>query len=250
MDKKLDILSGIKIPNSVINKIKEDCKIRPHEEACGLIVINGNIDIISCENKSKFPKKSFYIDEKIVDNISKKHRIIGYYHSHIYDNCDKLSWVDKSLAEVTKKISILYALKCDKIEVYYPNGWVAPLIGRDYVTGLFDSFSLVKDFYKELNINNHFSYHRYTTPIHQFSVNNSDIFEKILKKYNFFILEEKKDNCLCMFLINDNIHDFGIYLGENLYLTHFYEEKSKIVHEEDIIKKYKINYYGWESGKN
>lgn len=239
------MLSDTKISKKIKNFIINDCEKRKHEEACGLLYKKNNIiNVISCSNDSKTPTKTFIINESTVDEVSKKGQIIGYYHSHIHKNDHGLSWIDKAMSEYTHFFSILYHIHSKRIHIYKPCGWVAPLIGRDYYTGFFDSFSLIKDYYKStISINNNFTYYRYIKPLWQISVNNNKALSKVVEKYGFFEIEHPKTKCLCILWMDGIIKEFAIY-HNNKFLTHLFEEKSKKYTKKELTDKgYTIKYY-------
>lgn len=230
-------------------KIINDCLKRKDEEACGLIIKSpfGNIDIVSCPNSSTTPKKSFSIDEKIIDEyVKKNNQIIGYYHSHIHQNANEFSWIDKAMSEQTNLISVLYDMHSGDFHIYKPCGWVAPLLNRPYMTGFFDSFTLIKDFYKkDIDIKNNFHYNRYIKSINTLTNKNKDILHKTLCKNKFLLVPFAKEKCAVIINKNDLDIEFGIYQNKKIitqFENHFSREYDiKDIHELQYIVRFYWN---------
>lgn len=117
-----------------------------NREACGLILSNG--DIYPCENKSTSPDIEFIIDSKIYASIENKEGIACIYHSHVNGN-NKFTAADVDLINRTQKPLILYDVHRNEIKAIDPSG-NTPLIGRSFCYGIYDCFSLVRDYYKQV----------------------------------------------------------------------------------------------------
>lgn len=214
------------------NLIIEDCENRPHEEACGILIQqkDGVVEVIPCENKSPTPKKSFIISQETIDKfLIDDGKLISYYHSHIRESENGPSWLDKAVSEQTKLESIVYNIKTKKFFIYSPMGWTAPLLGREYAMGFFDSFSLVKDVYKnDLKIYNNFSYSRYTKPLSEISVNNKGILLRVFQEYGFNLIPKPINKCLCLMTYDGIESECGIYCNDEV-----------LMHKEHGISGYK-----------
>lgn len=210
--------------------IKQDCVSRKHEEACGLIIkdFNDNINIVPCPNSSTTPKKSFIIEENIVDKYARKNQIIGYYHSHIHKNANELSWIDKAMSEQTNMICVMYDIYSGNFHIHKPCGWTAPLLKRPYMIGFFDSFTIVKDFYKKsIDIKNNFHYHRYTKGINTLTRFSEYALHRVLCKNNFYLIPFLKEKCAVILNIDNLDKEFGVFVGGKIitqFENHFSEE--------------------------
>lgn len=221
--------------------IKQDCVLRKHEEACGLIIrnSNGDISVISCPNSSITPKKSFVIEEKIVDEYARKNQIIGYYHSHIHENSNELSWIDKAMSEQTNMICVMYNIHSEDFHIHKPCGWIAPLLKRPYMTGFFDSFTILKDFYKKsIDINNNFYYHRYEKCINVLTSVSLNSLHRVLDKNKFYLIPFLKEKCSVVLNINNLDKEFGIFKN-NKIITQFENHLSE---EYDMKDIYNLGY--------
>lgn len=231
--------------------IKADCKARSHIEACGIILKNqrGDINVVPCENCSDTPHLRFVISEDIIDvYIKKGNQLIGYYHSHIHPNSNGFSLIDKVMSETTRLISVLYCLNSDEILIYKPNGWIAPFENRPYMIGFLDSFSILKDFYKNtIDINNNFCYNRYTESIDSISFKNKDLMHKKLLKYKFVLSYTVRENNAVIISSDGLDKEFGVYTN-NKILTHFKNQPSQFYSLEELNKMgYNVRFYGYSA---
>lgn len=115
-------------------------------ESCGVIV---NKEYIPCKNIAA-DDAQFEICPYDLVGASGEGKILAYVHSHPDGTCEPsmpdrvqmnlhgLPWVITNGSEVA---------------LHKPDGYQAPLLGREYHHGLMDCYSLVKDYYKrELSI--------------------------------------------------------------------------------------------------
>lgn len=233
-----------KLPQKILKNIIKRCKRNKKQESCGLVMqdVNNKIHVIPTTNNSKTPEKSFVIDADEVKMALQFGKFLGYYHSHLDDD-ENLSMIDKAMAETLQKMSIVYSLKTNKISCYKPEGWLAPLEGRPYAHGIFDSFTLFKDYYRgTIHIENNFSYHRYIKPIREISVNNNEILSKLLKKYNFRQKESLEEGDVIIISKDKQELDLGIYT-EGKVLTHLPDELSQ-KYDMDYFENCNLTFYG------
>lgn len=147
-------------------KIESD--IRAHavreypREACGLIVIvRGKERYLDCRNEAESPMCNFMIHPQDWYAAERAGEITAVVHSHVNDVA-RPSEGDRVMMENTKlPWFIVHVSKEDgvgevvatEINRFEPNGYVAPLVGRQFVHGVLDCYALVKDYYeREMNI--------------------------------------------------------------------------------------------------
>lgn len=118
-------------------------------ECCGVVV---NDKYIPCRNDSTDPLNTFKINQLDMDRAEDLGQIQAYVHSHPNGSA-RPSDYDKLKIELFEKPWIICSFPdCDFTE-NYPNGYRAPLIGRNFYHGWQDCFSLIRDFYsRELSI--------------------------------------------------------------------------------------------------
>ena len=143
------------LPEHIKEFIKQDCLKDVSEERCGVIAnCNGVLKAIPCQNISPNPSEHFVISPLDLAEIKKTSTLLGYYHSHLDNHAYKLSKYDRLVSSRLNLYSIIYCIKTDKFNDFQPhvNDFISYL-GRPFVTGIFDCYTLVQDYYRhELNI--------------------------------------------------------------------------------------------------
>lgn len=146
-----------------LTKFVKECGFKRYpEEACGLIYSDtkGKPHFVECKNASLEPKHNFLIDPNEYLEIEKLGEIIGCWHTHCNvephpSSADKQGAINTQVPwfigsvfgdEYPKEFKGLNRVEVDE-------NYEAPLLGRVYVFGVFDCFSLMRDYYKrELHI--------------------------------------------------------------------------------------------------
>ena len=107
----------MRVSNHILNQIKKVALKNPNE-ICGLIT---NKSIIFCDNQSKVPLTSFYIDPIIYYNAKYKQGldILYCFHSHTVINEKPSNW-DKERSNESTIPYLIYSTVSDKFSIYYP----------------------------------------------------------------------------------------------------------------------------------
>lgn len=148
------------INKNLVKKIQKIGIERFPNEACGFIITKaGKNNLIECRNDALYPETQFLINPDEYLKVSELGEIIGVWHTHTNGNIEpsesdlygceatNLPWY---LVSITKTED---AVHCSDIISFTPHGYEAPYVGRPYVYGSFDCWTLCKDFYKrEFNI--------------------------------------------------------------------------------------------------
>jgi proteasome lid subunit RPN8/RPN11 len=123
---------------------KLSIKAAPYE-ICGVVLksVSGNAFHV-CKNIAENPKNSFAISPFEIESIKQKGEVVALFHSH---DEKSFSLADEFVSEKFKLPSIIYKIKEDEFETYEPKGIEPPIIGRPFIFGIFDCFTLVQDFY-------------------------------------------------------------------------------------------------------
>ncbi len=118
-------------------------------ECCGLIV---NDAYMPCRNISKHADQ-FDTHPKDLAASEDKGEIQAYVHSHPNASA-RASEIDLLQIELHQKPWVICAYPDIDFQVYEPCGYKAPLVGRNYIHGIQDRYSIVRDFYeREVCIN-------------------------------------------------------------------------------------------------
>jgi len=142
------------------NRIIEICESKPEQEVCGFIkAIGSELVIIECENAAEDRVNNF--EFSIEDSILAQDKdVVGVFHSHT--DCQRslstFSQSDIDAAEEFQKPLYLYVLKTKEWLNYTPNGYNRDLIGRQFIRGVNDCYSILRDYYRQdlkINLNDY-----------------------------------------------------------------------------------------------
>jgi proteasome lid subunit RPN8/RPN11 len=126
-------------------------------EACGLlVVVKGKQRYVPCRNIAESHNENFVLHPEDYANAEDLGEIVGVVHSH-QDMPNRPSEADRvmcSRGEVPWFIVSVNAQgECSDIARYEPDGYEAPLVGRQFAHGVLDCYTLIRDYYgRELGI--------------------------------------------------------------------------------------------------
>lgn len=147
---------NIEFNTQLKEKIKEEAKKAFPKECCGFIYLDKTsykFDVFPCKNVAEQKNNNFTISPNDYLRCSYLGQIIACYHSHSNDNTE-FSEIDKDNSNKYEMHYILYNVKQDIFNFYTPNSEKNPYIGRPFILGVSDCFTLVQDYAKkERNIN-------------------------------------------------------------------------------------------------
>ena len=118
-------------------------------ESCGLLLeIKGKEKYFACRNLSTYSQQCFIIDPSDYVKAEESGNILAVIHSHpvtppIASQADKIS------CENSKLPWHIVNPKTEQWGYYEPSGYKPALIGRPWVWGVTDCWSLIRDWYKE-----------------------------------------------------------------------------------------------------
>lgn len=195
-------------------------------ECCGLLLEDG--DVYPCENQSQSPSQSFSINTKLYASLEKKKGVAAIFHSHVNGN-PNFSAADVDLVNRTGKILILYDVTRNEFSAIDPSGKTS-LIGRDFVYGIHDCFSLVRDYYMQERGIELPNYPRSSDePV--WDKSEWDWIDKEYKRVGFVEVGQPEVGDVIAMSIGSNapgINHLAIYLGDDRFIHQTYGRKSKI----------------------
>lgn len=117
-------------------------------ECCGLIIDDYYVPCRNISNK----QDQFEIHPEDLAKVEDLGEIQAYVHSHPNASA-RASELDLIQIELHQKPWVICAYPDIEFQVYEPCGYRAPLVGRNYIHGIQDCYSIVRDFYqRELGI--------------------------------------------------------------------------------------------------
>ena len=130
------------------NAIKAHAVETYPRECCGLLVTDadGATSYMPCNNLSD-NKEVFILSPDDYAAAEQKGEIVGLVHSHP-DAPATPSQADRVACEASGLPWHIYALPSETWDYLEPCGYEAPLIGRVFVHGVVDCYSLIRDWYK------------------------------------------------------------------------------------------------------
>lgn len=118
-------------------------------EACGYLI---NREYVPCTNIHEHPEKQFKIGYKDVVRCEKIGNIEAVVHSHPNSSSKPTTYDLIQMAHGVVPWIIVAYPEID-IKVHKRTNYTAPLINREYIHGVLDCYSIVRDYYKrELDI--------------------------------------------------------------------------------------------------
>lgn len=205
-------------------KAVEYAKEQAPKEACGLLaIINGEETFWPCKNLAETTHEFFMLDPEDWAECEDTGEILGVIHSHPQGPAIA-SEADKASCEHIGFPYYIYSLKTDDWITLEPKDWKNPsLIGRKFIWGKYDCWSVVTDWFKETkNIN--IKYWPRPKTLKEFADN--PYFEKVLTESNFKKQEtnddiQKGDVLLFSGALKKPSH-VAVYIGDMMILNHSY----------------------------
>lgn len=138
----------MKLSNAVKDKIIAHATEQSPKECCGLLVVsNGKQKYIACKNLG-VGTDNFVLDPIDYDKADTAGEIVAVIHSHPNMSA-KPSQADLVACEASGLPWFILGYPSMVWEYLEPNGYVAPLIGREWTHGILDCYSIIKDWYMQ-----------------------------------------------------------------------------------------------------
>lgn len=186
-------------------------------ESCGVIV---NDEFIPCKNVADDPYKNFKIDRKVVTQ-SYINGLQAVVHSHINrPHLSKEDMVRSSNTDVPWGVAFIEGQR--KSGIYFWGGDIETqdFTERPFVYGIYDCYSLVRDFYSvKLNIKLPSVHSDY-----EWWEKGESLFEDLFEKFGFTPVEKNNnyvEGDVFMWAMHSHIvNHIGVYIGDELILHH------------------------------
>ena len=188
----------------------------PRESVGVLIVIKGKEQYYPCNNLSTYSQQCFILDPEDYVKADALGEITAIVHSHPVTPPSP-SQADKVSCEQSGLKWHIVNPKTETWGYCEPTGYKPPLIGRQWVWGVTDCWSLVRDYYKEQHNIQLLDYERPTTP--QDFLDNP-LFEQYAERTGFRQLNKdeklQKGDVLLMSILHPTLNHVAIFLGDDI----------------------------------
>ncbi len=135
---------------STLEAIKAHAAAEMPREACGFVVATGpkKVGTVKARNIAGDPRTHFRIAPEDFLAAEKLGTITHVYHTHPNGRAIP-SDADRAACQAVDIPFLIVAFPVDEHVVIKPDGWVAPLYGREFVHGVHDCYAFVRDYYKQ-----------------------------------------------------------------------------------------------------
>lgn len=206
----------IQLPDTTINEIKLHAEKEYPRESCGVvIVVKGKYRYIACRNIAD-NDLHFIINPEDWSKAEDIGTPVLIVHSH--PNIPPIpSQADLVSCELTGLPWLIINWPTGALYQFEPEGYKAPLIGREFSHGILDCFTLIQDYYyEELGI-------RLETPYREdkWWEKGQNLYLDNAAKWGFIEVSEPKKHDVLLMQVASSVPNHGvIWLGDGNIMQH------------------------------
>jgi proteasome lid subunit RPN8/RPN11 len=206
------------ISQILIDQVKAHANSSPSREICGVIVSHRRRNqYVPCNNIAE-NNSHFVIDPIDYAAAEDAGTVIAIVHSHVNVN-PAPSQADLIGIERTQLPWLIVNTPVNNYTYTEPSGYLAPYVGREFVHGITDCYSIWRDYYKrELGIEM-IDYERSV----EWWLKGRDLYEDNYRAAGFLevdIKDLKKHDIILMKVASPVQNHAAVYLGDNIILQH------------------------------
>lgn len=223
------------LDEALIGAMRRHAELCYPNEACGLVIGTGKkAQFLPCENAAEQPNLHFLISHIDYARAEDAGEILSIWHSHP-DGSTEPSEADLAGCEASELPWLISALRKtdgefvhDELRLVQPSGFQVDYVGRPYIFGTFDCYSLVADYYRqEFNIHlPGFSGLR----IDQWWRKGHDVIGDNWKSQNFVSVQDgvfEAGDVIGLAMNSDVVNHVAIYVGGDIILHHLVNRLSR-----------------------
>lgn len=218
--------------NETIQDLKTHAIAEFPRESCGVVcVVKGRERYLSCHNKASTPQEHFVLDPSDFADAEDMGEIIAIVHSHPNvssraSQADRVSCEASGLPWHIVSVSVpvdAAAPEAGEVNTITPEGYEAPLVGRQFFHGVLDCYSLVRDWYKREKGVELPNYARHDD---WWNDGKSNFYMSLFGEAGFEPIagDMQRGDIILMQIRsgNDTPNHAGVYLGDGVMLHHLY----------------------------
>jgi len=189
------------------------------KEACGFILgIDGREEFFPVPNSHSDPERFFTIRPEHWVAATAKGKLLSIVHSHTKGDA-RSSTADKVMCESSRLPWHIYSTLYDQWSYLQPSGFKPPLLEREFIFGVLDCYTLIRDYFAERHQITIKDYYRDDPEFYKKGINP---YEDNFRAEGFVEVRDglKVSDCFLIQIRSDLPNHAAIWVGNDLILHH------------------------------